>query len=138
MENSDWEFAVPYDDALTRGDRATASHIQQEYLKYTDRITSWYQVAALDLLGRELAFVFLVHARRLNADSIDALTVIFRGQTLHPITLDQAMTNPAYQIADNYAGPNGDQWLTRWALTHHKALPCSKLPALPADMCQGS
>jgi peptidoglycan/xylan/chitin deacetylase (PgdA/CDA1 family) len=134
MENSDWAFAGPYDDALVREDQATARHIQQEYLEYTGRITSWYQAAALDLLGREPAFVFLLHASRLNADSIDAMAEIFRRQRLHPITLDRAMTDPAYQIADNYAGANGVQWLTRWALTQHKELAYGKLPTLPADI----
>jgi hypothetical protein len=59
---------------------------------------------------------------------------IFRRQRLHPITLDRAMTDPAYQIADNYAGANGVQWLTRWALTQHKELAYGKLPTLPADI----
>ncbi len=134
VENSDWAFAGPYDDALARDDKATARHIQQEYLEYTSQITSWYQAAALDLLGRGPAFVFLLHASRLNADSIDALAVIFHRQGLHPITLDQTIIDPAYQIADDYAGPNGDQWLTRWALTLHKALPYGKRPVLPADI----
>jgi peptidoglycan/xylan/chitin deacetylase (PgdA/CDA1 family) len=134
MENSDWAFAGPYDEALAHGELAAARHIQQEYLEYTERIISWYQAAAHDLLGREPAFIFLLHASRMNADSIDALAVIFHRQRLHPITLDQAITDPAYQIADDYAGPNGDQWLTRWALTLNKALPYGKLPVLPADI----
>lgn len=95
---------------------------------------SWYLQAAQGLLGREPAFVFLLHASRLNADSLDRFAAILRAHHLHAVSLDQAMTDPAYEIADDYAGPDGDEWLTRWARTLHKDLPWSTLPAPPADI----
>ena len=80
MENSDWRFAAPYDDAIARGDQAEARRIQQAYLAFTARIVPWYRKAGTDLLGREPAFVFLLHASRLNAASIDQLAGILRAQ----------------------------------------------------------
>jgi hypothetical protein len=50
------------------------------------------------------------------------------------VTLGQAMVDPAYKIVDNYAGPDGDEWLTRWSLTLHKDLPWSTFPQPPADI----
>jgi peptidoglycan/xylan/chitin deacetylase (PgdA/CDA1 family) len=134
MENSDWEFAEPYSDALAHGDTAEAAHIRQAYIEFTAQIVPWYQLAARDLLGREPAFVFLLHASRLNADSIDELAAILKKAHLKSVTIDQAMKDPAYQIADTYAGPDGDEWLTRWAMTLKKNLPYGKLPAVPADI----
>jgi peptidoglycan/xylan/chitin deacetylase (PgdA/CDA1 family) len=134
MENSDWEFAEPYSDALAHGDAAGAAHIRQAYLDFTAKIVPWYQYAAKQLLGREPAFVFLLHASRLNADSTDELAAILRKARLKSVTLEQAMKDPAYKIADTYAGPDGDEWLTRWAMTLHKNLPYASLPAVPADV----
>lgn len=134
LENSDWQFAVPYDDAILRNDKTLAAHIRQEYLDYTTEMVRWYREAALDLLGRRPALVFLLHATRLNADSIDALAAILRDNNLHPVTLDKAMRDPAYKIADTYVGPDGEEWLSRWAETLHRELPWDDFHDAPADI----
>lgn len=134
MENSDWEFAEPYADALARGDTAQAQQIRTAYLAYTSAIIPWYRTAATQLLGREPAFVMLLHASRLNADSIDDLATLLRQNALRSVTLDRALKDPAYRIADTYVGPDGDEWVTRWSLTLHKSLPYASLPKVPDDI----
>jgi peptidoglycan/xylan/chitin deacetylase (PgdA/CDA1 family) len=136
MENSDWEFAEPYDYALAHGDKAGAEHIRKEYLDFTARVVPWYRKAARNLLGREPAFVFLLHASRLNSVSLDALAAILRKDHLHPVSLDRAMADPAYRIEDDYAGPDGDEWVTRWSLALHKSLSYADLPLVPSDIAQ--
>jgi peptidoglycan/xylan/chitin deacetylase (PgdA/CDA1 family) len=132
MENSDWEFAEPYDAAVARKDEKQATAIRAAYLDYTAAILPWYRKAAQGLLGREPAFVMLLHASRLNAASIDALAAILSANGLKPVNLDKAMADPAYRIADTYAGPDGDEWLTRWSMTLHRDLPYASLPKVPA------
>ena len=134
MENSDWMFAIPYDNAILRRDAAGAARIRQSYLAYTAKVVPWYREAALALLGRRPAFVFLLHASRLNADSIDQLAAILKTGELNAVSLDRAMTDPAYLIADTYVGPNGDEWLSRWSLTLNKDLPWSSFPEPPPDI----
>jgi peptidoglycan/xylan/chitin deacetylase (PgdA/CDA1 family) len=134
MENSDYLFALPYDAALLKGDQAQAARIQQAYLDFTARIVPWYQQAATDVLGRRPAFVFLLHATRLNADSLDGLAAILKADKLHPVTIARAVADPAYSTPDDYTGPDGNEWLMRWALTLHKQMPWSILPKPPADI----
>ncbi|MBV9508869.1 MAG: polysaccharide deacetylase family protein [Caulobacteraceae bacterium] len=134
MENSDWLFAVPYDDAVMRGDAAAAARIKRSYLDYTAAVTPWYRQAALQLLGRRPAFVFLLHATRLNADSLNGLVAILKANHLHPVSLDRAMADPAYRIPDTYVGPDGDEWLSRWAMTLGKELPWASFPSPPDDI----
>jgi peptidoglycan/xylan/chitin deacetylase (PgdA/CDA1 family) len=134
MENSDYVFALPYDDAVLRGDSAGAARIKRAYLDYTAKVVPWYRTAGLQLLGRRPSFVFLLHATRLNADSLDQLAAILRHNDLHAITLNRAMKDPAYSIADDYADPDGDEWLSRWAHTLHKELPWDSFPEPPADI----
>jgi peptidoglycan/xylan/chitin deacetylase (PgdA/CDA1 family) len=134
MENSDWEFAGPYSDALAHGDAAAARHIREAYLAYTAAIIPWYRKAATGLLGREPAFVMLLHASHLNADSIDDLAAIFRRNGLRSVSLDRALKDPAYRIPDTYVGPNGDEWVTRWSLSLGKSLPYASQPKVPDEI----
>jgi peptidoglycan-N-acetylglucosamine deacetylase len=134
MENSDWMFAYPYDEAVLHGDQAEVLRIRQAYLDYTARVVPWYRMAALELLGRRPSFVFLLHASRLNADSLNGLAEILKANQLRPTTLGTAMQDKAYAIADNYAGPDGDEWLSRWSLTLKRPLPWGSFPEPPADI----
>jgi peptidoglycan/xylan/chitin deacetylase (PgdA/CDA1 family) len=134
MENSDWMFALPYDDAIQRHDKAGAARVQRAYLDYTERVVAWYRQAGLELLGRRPDVVFLLHATRLNADSLDQLATLLRRQDLRAISLERALRDPAYKIADDYAGPDGDEWLSRWSRTLHKDLPWKSFPEPPADV----
>jgi len=134
MENSDWQFALPYDDAIARHDQAAARHIRQEYLDFTAKIIPWYRGAAMGMLGREPAFVMLLHATRLNADSFAALATILKQNDLQPRPLALVMTDPAYAIPDGYIGSDGVSWLTRWSIALHKDLPWSSLPKVPEDI----
>jgi peptidoglycan/xylan/chitin deacetylase (PgdA/CDA1 family) len=134
MENADYVFALPYDDAVRRHDHAGALRIRRAYLEHTAKAVAWYRAAASGLLGRRPSFVFLLHATRLNADVLDQLADILRRNDLHVIGLERAMTDPAYQIADRYAGPDGDEWLSRWSRTLNKDLPWDSFPEPPADI----
>jgi hypothetical protein len=51
MENSDWLFSEPYDDAIARHDEARVKRIKTSYLAYTANIIPWYQKASHQLLG---------------------------------------------------------------------------------------
>lgn len=137
LENSDWEFAIPYDDAVLRGDKIAAERIRKEYLDYTVQMVRWYRKAGFVLLGRYPALVFLLHASRLNADSIDQLSNILDDNDLHAVALDTAMRDPAYKIPDEYIGPDGDEWLSRWSLILRKELPWDSFRDPPADIVDG-
>lgn len=134
LENADYAFADPYDAALAHGDRRRAKAIRLEYIRYSAAVVPWYRSAALALLGRQPPLVWLLHASRLNADSIGALAKIVRHERLTPVTLDTAMADPAYDLVDDYAGPDGNEWLERWSVMLHRALPWSKMPKIPTDI----
>ncbi len=134
MENSDWMFAEPYDDAISRRQDERVKRIRAEYLAYTEDMITWYQQAGHALLGRPMAFVMLLHVTRLNADCIDDLAVILKRHHIKPVSLDAAMKDPAYQIIDPYVGPNGIEWLERWSITLHKDLPWDSFKEPPADI----
>ncbi len=133
-ENADYEFADPYDAALAAGDRRRARVIRREYIAFSAAAVAWYRSAALALFGRRPALVWLLHASKLNADSIGALARIIRHERLTPATLDAAMADPAYATPEDYAGPDGNEWLERWSLTLHRELPWETMPHVPGDI----
>ena len=134
MENSDWQFSGPYDEAVERGDTREATRIQQQYMAFTKRIVAWYEYAGHKLLGRTPTFVFLLHASRLNAASMDGIATILRDSNLRVVSLDKAMHDPAYRTADTYVGPDGIGWLERWAETLQRELPWDSIPIVPRDI----
>ncbi|WP_375392535.1 polysaccharide deacetylase family protein [uncultured Sphingomonas sp.] len=138
MENSDWQFADAYDAAVAMGDATTALRVRATYLDFTRRTVAWYRSAGRGLLGREPAFVLLLHASRLNAASVDELAAILRANRLKVVPLDRAMKDAAYTIPDRYAGPDGDEWLIRWANTLHHDLPYDTLPQVPAAIARSA
>ena len=138
MENSDWLFSPVYDEALRKGDTAKAEAVRKAYVAYTARAVVWYRKAGVDLLGRRPSFVFLLHACRLNADSLGDLARILKDNDLKPVSLESAMRDPVYQRSDDWADQDGDEWLTRWAHLAHKSLDWDGFPDPPADIAAES
>ena len=130
----DWEFSEPYDDAIARRDEQRRHHIRNEYLEYTERMVRWHRSASHVLFGRDIAYVMLLHATRLNADCIDDLAAILRREKLRPVTLEQAMRDPAYGIHDSYSDGDGIGWLERWSMQLHKVLPWDSFTNVPKDV----
>ena len=132
--HDDWEFAEPYDAATIAQDAATRDRIRQLYLAHTATTIRWYRSAARALFGRDIAYVMLLHATRLNADSIDDLAAILRREHLQPVTLPQAMKDPAYRTPDPYTGKEGIEWMERWSMALHKPLPWSSFTDVPKEI----
>lgn len=134
IDAEDWEFAEPYDAAVARHDEADRKRIRRRYLDYTRRMIGWYREAARALFGRDIAHVMLLHATRLNADSIGAIAAMLRRDHLHAVSLEEAMRDPAYQTRDPYSGKDGIAWLERWSMELKKELPWDDFLDPPADI----
>ncbi len=131
IDADDWEFAEPYDNAVMKGNKAEAKRIADIYLAYTERTIGWYRRASNVLFGRDIAYIMLLHDTRLNADCFEGLAAILARQNLQTVSLEQAMQDPAYQTADDYAGKDGVEWLERWSLTLKKELPWDDFEDVP-------
>ena len=136
IDADDWEFAEPYDDAISRHDEARRLRIQKQYLEYTERTVAWYQKASEGLFGRRIALVMLLHDSRLNADSIDDLAALLKRRNLRGVTLDEAMKDPAYRTHDPYVGHDGIEWNERWSQELHKDLPWASYQDPPKNIVE--
>jgi peptidoglycan/xylan/chitin deacetylase (PgdA/CDA1 family) len=136
IDADDWEFAAPYDDAIAHRDEIRRRRVQRQYLEYTERTVAWYQDASNALFGRQIAFVMLLHATRLNADSIDDLAAILKRRKLRGVTLEEAIKDPVYRIRDPYVGHEGIAWIERWSDELRRPLPWDNWQDPPAQIAQ--
>lgn len=114
LDNSDWLFNFVYTDALTRGDQALADRIAAAFLAYIEASVVFYEGVEQALFGRPIQHVLLLHANELNAHHFGEVAAMFRRRGYQFVTLEQALTDPAYQEPDTYAGPAGVSWMYRW------------------------
>jgi hypothetical protein len=83
---------------------------------YMEAKFAFFERNAIELFGRAIPQVLLVHANQLNADRFGDLAAMLERRGYRFVTLDRALEDPAYQSADTYVGAGGITWLHRWAL----------------------
>jgi peptidoglycan/xylan/chitin deacetylase (PgdA/CDA1 family) len=132
IDNSDWIFARVYNDALSRGDKALQKRVADAYAPHMEEMTAFYEQLSRDTIGREIKQILLVHASPLNADHFGEVIAKLRARGYRFISLDDALKDPAYKLADNYVGPVGISWLQRWEIT--KGGKMRPEPGLPESM----
>ena len=134
IDPDDWQFAEPYDEAVIHRDKARQAQIAAQYLAHLEAAIDWSRKASVALFGREIAFVILLHDSKLNADCFDALATVLRRRDLQVVSLQRAMSDPAYATPDTYVGADGIEWLERWSRTLGRDLPWDDYPDVPADI----
>jgi peptidoglycan/xylan/chitin deacetylase (PgdA/CDA1 family) len=114
IENQDYMFNVPYVRALREKDLKTAERLRQTYLDFTMAATEFAERISPEVFGREIPQVLLVHANAINTDCLDEMLTRFTARGYRFISLDEAMSDPAYETKDTYVGKTGPTWLWRW------------------------
>ncbi len=131
IENSDYIFNQIYLNALGRGDRSHADEIRKAYLEFSGMAIDGYLRASRQVIGRDFPQVMLLHANRLNADSIDEILKLFEARGYKFVTLEKAQKDPAYLSLDLYEGPYGWMWQQRWAIARKVKLDFRDMPDPP-------
>jgi peptidoglycan-N-acetylglucosamine deacetylase len=115
LDNSDYLFASAYVTGMK--DRVLAA-----YIPYMQSIVDFFDRRSIEVVGRGIPQILLIHASELNRDTMPALLEMFRGSGYTFVSLDEALKDPAYRQADDYAGPKGFSWIHRWAFTKNMPL----------------
>ena len=117
VDNQEWVFAIAYEHALESDDKALADRVVSAYLAHLEASFAYYEALSETLFERQVPQVLLLHANRLNADHLGAVTEMLRERGYDFISMRDAVRDPAYAHKDSYVGPRGLSWLQRWALT---------------------
>jgi peptidoglycan/xylan/chitin deacetylase (PgdA/CDA1 family) len=124
LDNADYAYAVAYRQPELR------SHVRREYVPYMESIVQFFEQRSVEVFGREIPQILLIHANALNAELMPELLAMFRRRGYRFVTLETALADPAYRSPDDYAGRNGFSWIHRWSKT--KGLAAKSEPD-PAD-----
>jgi peptidoglycan-N-acetylglucosamine deacetylase len=129
MDAWDWMYAGVYDDARRRGDTALQQQLVSSYLSYTSAVFDYYEKFSKDLIGYEPKQIILLHANWLEADHIGELLDLLRKRGYQFVTLQDALSDSAYSLPDEYVGEEGTSWLDHWAITRGR--PPQNTPVFP-------
>jgi peptidoglycan/xylan/chitin deacetylase (PgdA/CDA1 family) len=110
VDYKDYIFAGAYSRRLRAGDPETAEKIKQSYLEYVDAGFASAEKISRDLLGYELPQILLIHCTELNSVTLRDSIARMRKRGYSFVTLEEAMSDPAYQRPDTFTGPGGS-WL---------------------------
>jgi peptidoglycan/xylan/chitin deacetylase (PgdA/CDA1 family) len=134
VNNSEWVFAVAYSRAQAQGDNDAAQRIGAAYVPYMDTVFARAEQQALELFGRPIPHVLVLHANALNADYFDALAAMLRQRGYRFIELGDALKDSAYASAIGYSGFNGESWLELWS--RQAGLRPTQQPPVPGFVMQ--
>ena len=113
----DWMYAGVYEDARRRGDTALQQRLATSYLSYTGQVFDYYEKLSRDLLGYEPKQIILLHGNWLEADHIGELLDLLQKRGYQFVTLQEAVSDPAYSMSNEFVGEEGTNWLDQWAIT---------------------
>jgi len=138
VDNQEWVFAHVYARAKQQGDEETARRVSAEYVRYMEEIFDFFEKLSADSLGYEVKQTLLLHANEINADHFDALAAMLKRRGYAFVTLERALTDPAYALPDAQADM-GLSWLHRWMLAKGQPMrPEPREPAWIAEMFRRS
>ena len=129
IDDADYEFAALY----TRPE--FHDRVQKEYVPYMESVVAFFEQRAVEVVGREIPQILLIHASQMNADLMPDLLAMFERRGYSFITLREALNDPAYSLSENYVGRGGFSWIHRWSQT--KGMPNKGEPDPPAWVEKG-
>jgi hypothetical protein len=134
VNNSEWVFSVAYARAQAQGDQEVVRRIGDAYVPYMQAVFARAEQLSLDLFGRPIPHVLVLHANSLNADHFGALAAMLRQRGYRFISLDEALKDPAYTSSLGFSGLEGESWLECWS--RHAGLRPQQAPAVPGFVTQ--
>ncbi len=114
VDYADYAFAGPYVRELRRGNLDAAERIKQAYLNQVDVGFAYAERFSVELFGREIPQILLIHCNELNSVTLRESIARIRKRGYTFTSRDDAMQDPAYHRPDTFAGPGGS-WLSRTA-----------------------
>jgi peptidoglycan/xylan/chitin deacetylase (PgdA/CDA1 family) len=111
IDDADYMFAALY----TRPEHR--ERVRQEYVPYMESVVTFFEGRSVEVAGREIPQILLIHASELNADLMPDLLAMFRRRGYHFVTLERALSDEVYELPDAYVGRGGFSWIHRWSRT---------------------
>lgn len=114
IESSDWMFNDLYEHYLKQHQHQQAARIMQAFIDYTLQMFTHFENLSREHFHRPINQIFLCHDNALMAESLPVLLKKLQARGYSFISLEEAMTDEAYQSEVHYHGKWGFSWIYRW------------------------
>jgi len=115
IEHEDWVFASADAKLVAENDVAGQARLLAAYLEDFEARCAFYEERSRALFGREIPQILLSHANALNARAMPLLLERLEKRGYTFVTLEEALSDPAWKSPDGYIGRHGPSWLHRFA-----------------------
>lgn len=115
VDHDDYWFACVYDHLDGTEAASDRQTVEDDYDAHLRRSMGVFESMSAQLFGRQIPQILLIHANRLNADTLDRSLSTLKALGYRFITLDEALQDEAYQRPTAASGKFGPSWLARWA-----------------------
>jgi peptidoglycan/xylan/chitin deacetylase (PgdA/CDA1 family) len=115
IEHDDYLFSCVYDRLPAIERDALRAIVVSEYDAHLRKSVATFEAMSAQLFGRQIAQIFLIHASRLNADTLNRTLLTLRDLGYEFVTLDEALKDDAYASPTLASRQFGPSWLARWA-----------------------
>lgn len=115
VDNNEWVYARAYTLALGRSDSVMARRLVPAYLEHINQALAFAESMSVRIVGEEIPQVLLLHANEINRDYIAEVLRVIERRGYQWISLEEALSHPAYQRPTFYYGTWGISWLLRWS-----------------------
>ncbi len=130
VDYADYNFAGPFSRELRAGNIEAATRIREAYVAQVDLGFDYAEKASVEVFGREIPQILLIHCNELNSMALGETIAKMRARGYTFITLDEAMADAAYARPDTFTGPGGS-WLSRTAASMGRRIESATPPRTP-------
>ncbi len=131
IDNADYIFAAAYEKAFAKGDKKLMKQIGKAYIPYLNLKTDYWERQSVKLFGREIKQILLIHANFINSVYFGKIAEMLSKRNYKFIKLEEALTDEAYKLPDNFVKRSGISWLHRWALDKGRGFILPDEPKVP-------
>ena len=130
VDFADWAWAEPYARCLAKGDQQALLALRRSFLENALTYLRWSEAASVQIYGRSLPQVLLLHVSAFGAEMIDDLLTELSEEKVSFVTLDEALLDPAYHEVLDVAPTRGDTLFEQVIDARHVPYPPFPLQAV--------
>jgi peptidoglycan/xylan/chitin deacetylase (PgdA/CDA1 family) len=123
VDYADYNHSGIYVRHLRAGDQAKADEQYATMLQALDASFARAETRSKEVLGYELPLVLLIHCNELNARTLRTTLQRMRERGYSFVSLDEAMSDPAYQVPLRPGGAGGGGWFNSLVAARAAAAP---------------
>ena len=119
IDYNDWAWNDAYTRCVVQHDQPSIAWLKAHIMAEAERSVRASSSLAKLLFGHDIAHILLIHVGAFDALMLDSILKDFRARGVTFVTLDEALTDPVYQIDPGYLYEGGRGFLEQIVEARH-------------------